>query len=191
MNVFYLLFLMALSTVCQAKLNFGLSSGISIFHTHHYQCELDDKSYHRGMSSSRLLQLDLNFNRFSLYTGIEHHNAITNHTKFSQYFSIPIALQFDVLKTEKLDAFVEGGIARIISVKSFDMNPFFLGVRYKRNQQLSLISKVRFPKVTLLTDDIGTFNFVEIGVDLLLRVQLFSKKRRKVIGREEFPCIRY
>ena len=121
-------------------------------------------------------------------------NVISHHRKYPFNINIPISVQYDFIVRRKTSFFAETGfdlyLYKSLWRKKIHVIPvfsdLFLGHRLSISRNFDLITKLKIPGISLLTDGFGTFNFIEKGIEFLLayRIPMTGKARIKSI-----PCL--
>ena len=191
--LFLFLFMITSKMSFAQRSGLQIQAGISATHINHPGCNLEDKTIHRGYSGGLLSRISYQRNRFYVLSGVNIDNVISDHRKYPFNINIPISVQYDLIVRRKTSFFAETGFDLYLYKswwsKKIHVIPIFsdlfLGHRLSVSRNFDLITKLKIPGISLLTDGFGTFNFIEKGIEFLLayRIPMTGKARIKSI-----PC---
>jgi len=186
---FILLIVTSALTLAQSN-RFMYQINTDINRTYHHGCTLEDKSIHRGCSGGCSFKASYHYKRVYFLGGIGTSNLIADWSLFSPSLNIPLTCQVELVRIKRKQDFslyLESGYNLRPASMTWSI-PFEIGVRHYFSNNLNLMASFKVPTLTILTDEIGTFPFVEHGINLGVAFRPKSKKQDRIIP---VPCMVY
>ena len=159
---------------------------------YHHECALEDKSIHRGYTGSSGIRLNFDLSkRFTIIGGYTVNNLLGDNTKFPLERVFRVDIRYNIghfKKVKKLNFTVETGAE--LNQKNMQLNiPIYLGTMVHINPMLDWNTRFSPPNFMVLTDFVGTFNFVTYRVETGIAWRIYGSSKPKFIARSGNPFI--
>ena len=129
---------------------FQIEGFTGIQHAHHHNCELEDKSYHRGITMPAGLRFHFNLTEnWAIIPGINVNNMIGDNLKFPTERILRLDLKFAYGhwdQFDKLDFTVESGVEWVMNQKRIKF-PVYVGTQYHMSHLFDWFTRLRLPTI--------------------------------------------
>ncbi len=186
-----IIYLLTINSIAQNS-RFQFETYIGTQSIHHHKCSLDDKDIHRGCTGSAGVRLNFDLSkRFTLVTGLTYNNLVGDNLMFPKENIFRLDLKYSIghfNKLKALDFTIETGVEYVSNFKFFKF-PFYLGTQIHLNKLLDWNSRFKIPSILVLSDAIGTFDYIEVSFETGLSYRLISHPKPQFSSRNGNPFI--
>lgn len=129
---------------------FQIEGFTGVQHAHHHNCELEDKSYHKGITMPAGLRFHFNLcENWAVVPGINLNNMIGDNLKFPAEKILRLDLKFasgHCDQWDKLDFTVESGVEWVMNQKRIKI-PVYVGTQYHMSHLFDWFTRLRLPTI--------------------------------------------
>lgn len=149
-----------------------LEAFTGVQHIHHHKCNLEDKSYHRGLSMPAGLRFNFNLgDHLAIVPGININNMIGDNLKFPSENILRLDLKYTTPRIGAFDRIgfnVETGIEWVMNQKRIKI-PVYLGMQYRMSFLFEWFTRIKIPTI-LNSEFIKSYDFVEFTIEAGLAI---------------------
>ena len=135
---------------------------------HHHQCNLEDKTFHRGYTMSTGFRFHFNLNRrFGIVAGYTLNNMVGDNFKFPLERLLRFDLRYNFgfsSRFPRMSYNAEAGGEYAYYDKKLKF-PLYLGGQYNINPYMDFFARLRLPNL-IEVDELSLYQFVEMSVEL-------------------------
>ncbi len=167
LKTFLILLTFVLNHAVFSQPKFQLEAYSGIQHVHHHQCNLEDKSYHRGFTMCAGIRLNFNLNdRWAIIPGYTLNNIIGDNFvfPFERILRLDVKYRFrGSPRFPRIRLSVESGLEWAYYDKRIKF-PIYFGAQYNLNAYMDLFTRARLPNLVEF-DALQLYHFVEANFE--------------------------
>lgn len=164
----FILLALTLTPCTFAQPKFQIEAYTGMQHVHHHQCNLEDKSYHRGFTMSAGLRFNFNLNdRWSIIPGYTLNNIVGDNFVFPFERILRLDVKYRFRRSPRFPRFrmsAETGLEWAYYDKKIKF-PIYIGTQYNLNAFMDVFTRLRLPNLVEY-DALQLYHFVEVSFEI-------------------------